>query len=100
MHTSKTMREKVNCKVHGRNEACMICSHLIKEEGKAFAKVLVRPEDEDYETAMCVDCETLLLDDGEWSEELEKFAEWKLFCRKCYENTIKKHELVAEGYMS
>lgn len=93
------MRENVTCKIHGVNEGCMLCRHLIEEDSKDFAKVLVKPEDEDYETAMCIDCETLLLDSGEWSGELYDFAEWKIYCRECYESTLKKHKLVADGYM-
>ena len=89
------MADIVNCEIHGENEACMICSHLINEEGKDFARILVKPEDDDIETAMCVDCETLLLDGKEWSDELTEFAEWKIYCRKCYELVLSKHDLVA-----
>ena len=77
----------------------MLCQHLISEIEKDYAKVLVKPEDEDYEIAMCSDCETLLLDTGEWSDELYDFAKWKLFCRECYEKTLEKHDLIAEGYI-
>ena len=93
------MSKGIFCEIHGENEACMLCQHLINEVGKDYTKVLIKPEDDDYETAMCVDCETLLLDSGEWGGELDEFAQWKLFCRKCYEKALKKHDLVAEGYM-
>jgi len=77
----------------------MLCQHLIAEDGKDYAKVLVKPGDDDYETSMCIDCETLLLENGEWGDELYEFAQWKLFCRECYEKVLNKHNLVAEGYM-
>ena len=93
------MSKSIDCPEHGKNEACMICSHLIQESDLQFARVLVNPTDEDMETAMCLDCETFLLDDGEWSEELADFAQWKIYCRECYQRELNKHQLAAEGYM-
>ncbi len=93
------MVEFVNCNEHGKNEGCMICQHLVAQKDLCYAKLLVDPHDDDFETAMCEACETLLLDEQEWSDKLNDFAEWKLFCRKCYERILQYHKLVAEGGM-
>ncbi len=93
------MVEMVECDEHGKCEGCMICQHLISQKGLGYARVLVEPQDDDYETAMCDACETLLLKEQEWSDKLYDFASWKLFCRECYERTLSKHKLIAEGSM-
>ncbi len=94
------MQEKVHCEEHGKCEACMICQHLVLKKGLDYARVLVDPQDDDYETAMCEACETQLLNDQEWSDKLSELADWKIFCRKCYERTLNNHTLIAEGRMS
>jgi len=77
----------------------MICQHLQNESGLGYARVLVLPEEDDYETAMCENCEIILLSEAGWTEKLTSIAGWKLFCKQCYKNTLKNHTLVAEGYM-
>ena len=77
----------------------MICQHLIAEKNLGFARILIDPEDDDYETAMCESCEELLLSEQAWSEKLSGIANWKLFCRQCYEKVLLSHTLVAEGKM-
>lgn len=77
----------------------MICQHLQIGSGLGYARVLVTPEDDDYETAMCERCESLLLSEAGWTDKLTSVAGWKLFCRQCYHDKLKNHTLVAEGYM-
>ena len=77
----------------------MICQHLVSKVGLEYALVKVAPGEDDYETAMCADCESLLLEERAWSEKLYEFAGWKLFCEECYRNLLLNHILVAEGNM-
>lgn len=89
------MSQQVTCQEHGKSEGCMICQHLVAGRSMGFARVLA--EDDGYETAMCESCEALLLSEREWSEAHAKSADWKLFCRQCYEKVLVSHTLVAEG---
>ena len=90
----------VNCEEHGEHEGCIICTHLISMKGLGFAQILIAPDEDDYETAMCGTCEAQLLEDQEWSDKLSELADWQIFCRECYERTLKKHTLIAQGNMS
>ncbi len=93
------MTKMVECNEHGKCEGCMICQHLFQKKGLGYAKVLVEPGDDDYETAMCEECEAMLLKENAWSEKLYEFADWQLICRECYEITLTHHKLIAEGGM-
>jgi hypothetical protein len=78
----------------------MICQHLRNETGLGYAVVLAKPEDDDYETAMCEGCEKLLLSENGWTDQLSDVADWTLFCKQCCQNVLRRHRLVAEGYMT
>ena len=93
------MGQIINCDKHGENEGCMICQHLITKKDLGFARILVVPEDHDYETAMCAACESLLLKENDWSDKVYNFSDFKIFCRVCYEDVLNNHTLIAEGGM-
>ena len=93
------MDREINCKEHGKQDAYMICQHLKSITGLEYAVVKVAFEDDDYETAMCVNCESLLLKEQAWSDKLNDFAGWTLVCSECYQKILSNHKLVAEGNM-
>jgi len=93
------MTNPIQCSIHQDSTACIICQHLLNETGLRYAMVLVKPGDDDYETAMCEACEGLLLSEMGWTDRLSEAADWKLFCKQCCKVKLKNHTLIAQGYM-
>lgn len=91
------MAMQVQCRIHSCSEGRMICRHLLSESGLDYARIDV--DADDYETAMCVACEAILLEDADWSDRLYSFAEFKLICKICYDEALGRHQLVAQGTM-
>ena len=94
------MTKLIWCDEHGDSVACMICSHLIDDAGRGYARVHAEPNEGDYETLMCSECELLLVEEQGWSAKLYDFAQWKLLCRVCCTEILKKHTLVADGSLT
>ena len=85
------------CERHGRSEGCMICRHLREVNGLGYYRVEVTPGRDDYETALCGSCDEMLWKEEGWTDRLYHFADWKLFCRGCFDETLKRHRLLGVG---
>jgi len=100
--------KKIECDTHGTTDATFICNHLLQGEQRGF-NLGIDPENPDdlCPDAWCDECEKVLDDEGEWNEKSEKFADIKLLCSKCYEETRERnwiqddevfHELVKSSF--
>jgi hypothetical protein len=90
-------QDTVVCDTHGRRQKRMICGHLAAGSQLEFIRVLPSDDPEEYETALCTECDGVLWEEDGWTDRLFAFACWKLFCDKCYEETLTRHELVHTG---
>jgi hypothetical protein len=78
----------------------MICCHLREGSGLRFYRVEVSPEQDFYETALCEECDRLFFEEGGWTMRLFDFADWKLFCRQCFEQMLRGHRLLDVGRLA
>lgn len=92
------MSKEINCQNHGDRVPVIVCKHLIKgsDLGFAYLKAIIEQED-DYDTVMCEDCESILLEDQEWSDRLYDSAGFSYICSVCVKSLLMRHQLVAEG---
>ncbi len=77
----------------------MICQHLREGNGLGYFRVEVPPGRDDYQTALCEACDELLWKEAGWTDRLCDFADWKLFCRGCCEEILKRHRLLGVGQL-
>jgi len=78
----------------------MICQHLRDGAGLGFFRVEVPPGSDDYETGLCERCDALLWQEEGWTDRLFDFADWKLFCRECFEDVLGRHLLLGVGQLA
>ena len=83
---------KVECDTHGTMEATFVCQHLIGGEKLGF-NLGYDTENPDglFPDAWCDECESVLEAEGEWNDKSEEFAEIKLLCSHCYEDTRERN---------
>jgi hypothetical protein len=93
-------RKRIHCDEHGESEPCMICRHLREETGLGFYRVTVDPGQDDYETALCEACDELFWEEEGWTDRLFDFADWQLYCRSCFEKTLRSHRLLGIGKLA
>jgi hypothetical protein len=100
--------DKVQCSIHGANEATFMCKHLVEGEKQGF-NLGYDPENPDslYPDAWCDQCEDVLDAEGEWNDKSETFADIKVLCSQCYEEIRERnwiqdddafHELVTSSF--
>ena len=78
----------------------MLCRHLISGADLGYFRVEVDPGQDDCETALCQACDEFFWNEQGWTDRLYDFADWKLFCRVCFEDTLKRHRLLGIGRLS
>jgi hypothetical protein len=81
-------------------EGRMICQHLRGGSGLGYYRVEVPPGVDFYETALCEECDRLLFEEGGWTMREFDFADWKLYCRGCFEEVLTRHRLIAVGHLA
>jgi hypothetical protein len=83
----------VECAIHGRQSAAFVCRHLNLETRVGFVEGY-DPNDPDTASnqAWCAECDRLLVEEGEWNDRSESFAQPRLVCRACY-NAMKRLNL-------
>jgi hypothetical protein len=80
----------VQCGTHGARIGAIVCRHLI--EAKDIAVGFVEDEsDPDDLMAWCDDCESLFLEEGDYTERFEKFCDARIVCDFCYANIKERH---------
>lgn len=89
--TAKNIKRKyVECVQHSTRRRAFVCEHLFDKEKKvgfeeAFETVegMELGDGDDFE-AWCDECEAVRVEEGEWNDRSEAFANIKLVCEKCY----------------
>lgn len=91
----------IYCNKHGQSPGCMMCRHLREESGLQYYSQLAFPEvNPSVRMAWCNKCHTVLTRESGWSPEAKTFADMKIVCTPCYDQTLERHtsfllELVA-----
>jgi hypothetical protein len=65
-----------------------------------YYRVEVPPGSDDYETGLCEECDALLWQEEGWTDLLFDFADWKLYCRQCYQQVLARHRLLGVGQLA
>jgi len=91
------MSKVIDCERHGATRPHMICQHLQEQEGLGYYRVEVAPERDDYETALCEACDALVWEEDGWTDRVNEFAGWKLYCEACYFGALERHHLLGIG---
>jgi len=83
----------MTCERHGKSYATFVCSHLVGGEGLGLV-VAYDPDDLRPE-AWCAQCDAVLMEDGEWNDRSEAFANFKAICANCYDE-VRRRNVVHE----
>jgi len=82
----------VKCGTHGSVGPAFVCCHLIRDELAPAGFNEQEPEPDDPEpVAWCDDCNIMIEEIGEWTEQVEAFANMKLVCEFCFANLRERH---------
>lgn len=77
---------KMECPKHGLQKPTFICKHLQYGEGVGFFEPEEAPDPEwPFKNAWCVECEAIAIEQGEWNDVSESFAQVMPICEGCYE---------------
>ena len=99
--TRTTRPRQLDCEQHGASNPCMICHHLRERRGLGY--ILIAADPGQFElTALCEDCEQLLLAEDGWTDRLFAFADWQLYCEQCLQHELqrRRHRLVGRGRLA
>jgi len=84
----KYQNEKhVTCATHGEARAAFVCQHLNKDKPTGFHEPIESDpliEQEDGYQGWCDECEKVRVQEGEWNEVSEGFANIKMICSHCF----------------
>jgi hypothetical protein len=82
----------IECERHGPSYATFLCHHLLRGEGLGFV-VSYDPEypDDPRPEAWCAECDQVLLEEGEWNDRSEGFADFKVLCANCYDEVRRRN---------
>jgi hypothetical protein len=78
----------VFCSKHGNTIPCIICRHLGEGAGMNYFAIKHDP------WAWCEKCDEVLEEERDWSDRLNEFADWQVYCRQCYTKTLRRHHRV------
>ena len=79
---------KVYCSKHGNSEPGIICRHLEDCTGLRFFEIYKEP------WAWCEACDAVLEKERDFTERLSKIADFRVYCRKCYIKTLRRHQRI------
>ena len=82
----------MECHRHGDQRPAFICKHLQDGHGKGFHQ----PEDPPtaiwpFQNAWCDECEEILIQEGEWNDRSEAFADILAICAGCFEEVKQRN---------
>ncbi len=97
---ARRKRRQVECAEHGPSEATMICRHLCDGKRLGYYRVKPAPGRDDLETALCAECDALVWEEDGWTDRVYDFADWQIYCRQCFERTLKRHRLRGVGRLA
>lgn len=88
--TAKKIKDKfVQCNKHEYRRRAFVCKHLNKVDKVGFEEAfethenMELGEDDDFQ-AWCSECEIVRQQENGWNDVSMKFADYRLFCEKCY----------------
>ncbi|WP_020476507.1 hypothetical protein [Zavarzinella formosa] len=84
--------ETIHCDRHGPAKMAFVCQHLVGGSGLGFWCTDNGP----YPDAWCGDCDDLMMQTGEWTEEAEKIAGIRVICHHCYVNIRRRNRVRRE----
>lgn len=82
--------EKVKCDEHGLSYATFVCQHLAR--GSSLGFFSNADPDDPRPDAWCAQCDAVMMADGGWNEENEKFADITLLCASCYDKAKERNQ--------
>jgi hypothetical protein len=80
----------IHCDRHGVTASC-ICRHL--REGRGPGYWAIKPGPDGPAQAWCGACDAVLAEDRGWTDRGDALADWKLYCARCYTETLGRHTL-------
>src|SRR5262245_1948225 len=95
---ASSRRRKVQCDDHGDSNPWMVCRHLREGRRLDFHWIESDPQN-DTDAALCDACANLLLAEDAWTDRLWDFADWRLYCEKCWKREKRRrgHRLICRG---
>ncbi len=81
----------IHCQRHGVSASCIICRHL--RAGSGLGYWAIEPEPGEPAQAWCEQCDVVLQQDRGWTDRGDAFADWQVYCSKCYAETLARHDL-------
>jgi hypothetical protein len=80
-----TVKDRVvKCGTHGNAGPAIVCCHIrLETDAVGFNEEPVTPE-EPEPMAWCDHCETMRAEIGEWTDQVDKFADMRVVCEICY----------------
>ena len=91
------MSQKVICKIHGEMDYALICTHLAAQthDDPDLNVYLATPDESeeatDVQNLWCEKCDNILLEEGEWNDKSENFANIQVVCIQCFEELKNKN---------
>lgn len=85
MSDSDTEDRIVECPEHGAQPPAFVCRHLDLETPVGFVEGY-DPDDPGGQLyqAWCHACDAVLMEEGDWNDRSEAFAQPRMICRACY----------------
>ena len=86
------------CPTHGNQKYAFVCQHLLGDKkNQGFWEPFESKQEADYEdgelNAWCNICDDKLMEEGEWNDTSEAFANIQLICRSCFFEIKSKNKL-------
>jgi len=72
----------LHCPHHGDHPATLLCQHLPR--GIHLGFFTATGDDDPQPDAWCAACDTLLREEGEWTDYADQYAGEAVFCAACY----------------
>ena len=85
------MTAQTTCERHGTQPYALICAHLAQNSNLSY--YLVEEEPGEPAQAWCQACDTVLEAECGWTDHADEQADWKLFCRMCFDEALERHQL-------
>ena len=83
------MPTSIECAIHGAQRYALICVHLVTSSGCRYCLIEEGPAQ-----AWCESCDRILAQERGWSDRADGVADWKLFCQRCFAETLQRHLLL------
>lgn len=83
---------QMECPRHGDQRPAFICTHLQHGADLGFHQPDAPPmADWPFQNAWCDECDRVLMQEGEWNERSEAFADIIAICEGCFEEVKQRN---------